>query len=359
LGDVIKSRIAFLDFMRIFAFLSVLVGHKLYPQLAAIANDPSLHITFRYIAEALMPLCVGGAAGVVVFFFISGYIITHVLQQESASEFLIKRAFRIYPLYLFAVLSEALINYFTGAIQFPPASILIPRVLLIGDFTGTPYSLAGVEWTLRVEVMFYLLMGGMKSLGLLKNPKWLPLAFVGCTAFLYAVGPVPAFAGWTDGYMNLYGPFLFAGSIIYLLEHGLASRTHCIASIIVFLVAFLVTIPSLHPNWKDSNYALFACFLFISAWAGRKHIAGGTVVRVLSDVTYAVYLFHNWLWASLEKIVAKAGFISASKDLQIFVALLIVCYLAHRTVERFGIKLGQRVLAVRRKRLPGLEPTAI
>lgn len=66
------SRIAFLDYLRIFAFISVLIGHKFYPQLAAFTADETFHVTARCVVQWLLPLCQGGGAGVVVFFLVSG-----------------------------------------------------------------------------------------------------------------------------------------------------------------------------------------------------------------------------------------------------------------------------------------------
>ena len=105
--------------MRIFAFISVLVGHKIYDKLEFASQNQSLHITIRYLAEALLPLCLGGAAGVIVFFLTSGYIITHVLQKEETAEFIVKRIFRIYPLYIFAVITEALLARIIDGVELP------------------------------------------------------------------------------------------------------------------------------------------------------------------------------------------------------------------------------------------------
>ena len=109
------SRIVFLDYMRIFAFASVLIGHKFYKSLMAALSDPNIHTTlFKTLGEWLAPLCLGGAAGAVVFFLTSGYIITHVLRSEKPGEFLIKRFFRIYPLYVTAIIIETAVNYYIG-----------------------------------------------------------------------------------------------------------------------------------------------------------------------------------------------------------------------------------------------------
>jgi peptidoglycan/LPS O-acetylase OafA/YrhL len=83
-----SSRIVFLDYLRIFAFVSVLIGHKFYAAVVDLSNDRTVHATPRFIADVLLPLVSGGGAGVVVFFLVSGYIITHVLQTERTGEFL-------------------------------------------------------------------------------------------------------------------------------------------------------------------------------------------------------------------------------------------------------------------------------
>src|SRR5476649_2836095 len=126
MSENIKGRIVFLDYMRVFAFMSVMIGHKFYDDLIWMASSPEVHITLRALAQMLMPLCLGGAAGVVVFFLTSGYIITHVLRSEKPGEFLIKRFFRIYPLYVTAIIIETAVNYYIGGAPVPPASTLIP-----------------------------------------------------------------------------------------------------------------------------------------------------------------------------------------------------------------------------------------
>ena len=94
-----NERIVFLDYMRVFAFISVLIGHKFEPEMTAMLSASADHALLNTVTTFLYNICYGGAAGVIVFFITSGYIITHVLQTESSPDFLIKRLFRIYPLY--------------------------------------------------------------------------------------------------------------------------------------------------------------------------------------------------------------------------------------------------------------------
>ncbi|HGC5885481.1 TPA: acyltransferase family protein [Legionella pneumophila] len=139
-----NQRLIFLDWLRIFSFISVLVGHKFINQLQLLSNKESIHESLRVFLKLSVSLCSGGAAGVVVFFLVSGYIITYVLQTQNSFEFLIKRIFRIYPLYIFAVLLQTVL---LNLIEHVPVNlhVLIPQLLLIGDFFHVPLTLNQVE----------------------------------------------------------------------------------------------------------------------------------------------------------------------------------------------------------------------
>ena len=184
------GRLVFLDYLRIFAFASVFAGHKFSAPVQAAAREG---VGWQAAAaRVLWPFIEGGGAGVVVFFLVSGYIITHVLQRERTPEFLVLRAFRIYPLYVVAVLADySLLLAQRGS--WPPAHTLLPQLLLIGDLRGTPYALNGVEWTLRLEVTFYLLMAGCQMLGLVqaRRGRALALLFAGLVVLLHASPPFP------------------------------------------------------------------------------------------------------------------------------------------------------------------------
>jgi peptidoglycan/LPS O-acetylase OafA/YrhL len=355
----IAGRIVFLDYMRVFAFMSVLVGHKLSAPLQAFIADGSQHATFRLIAKLVYPFSVGGAAGVVVFFLTSGYIISHVLQMESPMEFLIKRFFRIYPLYMVAVLLEWLMWNHLNHIPFPPLSVLIPQMLLIGDFFQTPHTLAGVEWTLRIEVMFYAFMALLKMAGFFKNQKWLPLVLLGSACALYLLPQIPGKDVWIHGYFTLYAQFLLMGSLIYLLDSGNANKFVCTVFIGLMFATFLIMLSKLHPVWSQSPFAILAMGVFLSGWAIGGKLPDGKLLRSASDLTYSVYLFHNWLWLYLSLLVESHGLKSVSVSLQVFILLLISCYVVHKAVELQGIKLGRNVLAFYRGRMKARAITVV
>lgn len=342
--DSVKGRIVFLDYMRVFAFVSVLIGHKFFNYLTDFANDANQHATMRAIAEILMPLCQGGAAGVVVFFLTSGYIITHVLQKEVAADFLIKRIFRIYPLYIAAIVMEAAVGNLLTGIPLPDITVFIQRILLIGDFYDTPYALAGVEWTLRIEVMFYLYMFALKLFGAFNHQRLMPAVHLAAAYGLYKLPAFPGPGNWTEGYFNAYAPFLLVGSLLYLAQQRFASRLVCAIGIVAMMYISMDIIATYQPIWKVSNYAAFATLIFLAAFLSRNDLADSKELRLLSDLTYSVYLFHNWSWEYIAIPFKSIGLVGIWEQLAITVVLLAFCYVMHRTVENYGIHLGRPII---------------
>ena len=331
--------------MRIFAFVSVLIGHKFYASLVAALSDPTLHTTFKTIAGWLIPVCLGGAAGVVVFFLTSGYIITHVLRSETPGEFLIKRFFRIYPLYVTAIIIETAVNHYMEGVAIPPASTLIPRLLLLGDYFGVPPALWGVEWTLRIEVAFYVFMAIASKAGLIQHSRYLPLLYLVASAALCIAPNFPSAPGLAYGYFTLYAPFLFVGSLIYLFQKEMADKRTAVVAGLLIITVFLLEIPHLQPSWKDSNYAIIAVLVFLFGFATRQHLPDGKIIRLLSNLTYSVYLFHNWTWYYINFYVEKAGLTIIPSSLQTLIVLFALCYCFHLTIETYGLAAGRRVLS--------------
>lgn len=345
----VVQRVVFLDYLRIFAFVSVLVGHKFYAQLDALAADTGLPVVVRGAIEAFLPLCRGGATGVIVFFLVSGYIITQVLQKETVPAFAIKRIFRIYPLYVCAVLLETWASWEFFGTPLPPWQTMLPRLLLLGDFFDTPYALAGVEWTLRVEILFYAFMALLKAVHVLQRPGLLPVVFVGSALALHALPPFPQVAQWTYGYLTLYAPFLFIGALVYLLEHRLASRLACLAAMGFLFVQFLLRLPQLQPGWAGSHHGMYAMALFGCAWGLRGRLGGNVAVQLLSNLTYSVYLFHNWSWDYLLYSVLRLSTLGYSwpgiaPTLQVLFALFAGCYVSYMLIEQPGIRTGRALL---------------
>lgn len=99
-----------------------------------------------------------GYFGVDLFFIISGFVIVLSTQNDtSITSFLLKRIFRVYPLYLFCLLC---ILFF--APEHYSLHDIIRALFLIQSNYSQPapwfgYSIVFVAWTLSFEVLFYLI----------------------------------------------------------------------------------------------------------------------------------------------------------------------------------------------------------
>lgn len=332
-------RVIFLDYLRIFAFVTVLVGHKFDGPLHAAMADPAS--PWHWPARALWPWVQGGGVGVLVFFLVSGYVITQVLQRERTIEFLIKRVFRIYPLYITAVLVEAAGLWFMG--RPPPWQVLGPQLLLIGDWTGTPYALAGVEWTLRLEVAFYVLMAALHGGGLVRwrQGAWLPWIYAAFIGGLFLLGPFPTHQAWSRGYGTLYFPFLLLGSVVFLRERQVVGW--------VALLGFGAYVFALHyhglqqwqARWLGAHFPDLAVGLFLLLWATRRWLPAHPWVLWWSGLTYAVYLFHNWLVDWLSEALAGVGAGGGTSLALALLALVGLCAGFVRWVEQPAIRCGR------------------
>jgi len=218
---------------------------------------------------------------------------------------------------------------------------MAPKLLLIGDFFEIPNALSGVDWTLRIEILFYVLMAIFKSAGLFANQKLLPLAYLVVSIALYIAPTFPGVGHWNAAYVNAYSLFLFIGALIYLSQQALASRAMCISVGSILLLMFLIKISEFQPSWKESNYAVFALALFLGALHYAPRLKDGFVIRVVSDLTYSVYLFHNWIWQYIEKPVNSLGLSNIYSKLLIALVLFLICYALHNTVEKLGLAVGK------------------
>jgi exopolysaccharide production protein ExoZ len=131
-----------LQYLRAVAALLVVIWHASY-HLWAIRGDNSLLLRTPEIS---------GALGVTLFFVISGYLMATLAVRNTASQFMLHRVIRIYPIYWLVVLTFFCINTLLG---FGFTFDFLSLALMPGD--GRAYPL-GVEWTLPFELSFYLVV---------------------------------------------------------------------------------------------------------------------------------------------------------------------------------------------------------
>lgn len=345
-------RLSFLDLLRVFACMSVLIGHKLYGQYIKYLSDTNHHDSIQIVLEGINPFIQYGGCGLVVFFLISGYIITHVLQKENSSAFIVKRLFRIYPLYWVAVGLSILLNKVIMGADFPPLKAFLVSLSLFGDFFDAPYSLGGVEWSLRLEMLFYVTMSCLRLSGVIDKPITLL-----CLYFLYVtvlpfLPPFPTHTLWANGYVTLYSIFLVIGSTIYIIEKHAGAVAFGGLLILLCLAIYFYLIPLINPITIHSNFALTGFVLFFLTWRYFRHIEIHWIISGLANLTYSVYLFHFWLWDYLHMFYVKINAPEYCSSILIIASLLSICHVMNKYIEKPVVNMGRRV--AKRYFMPGI-----
>jgi peptidoglycan/LPS O-acetylase OafA/YrhL len=161
---------------------SVIFSHSFV--LTGTGVDPS---------RALLPFPISRLA-VLLFFSLSGFLVTGSLLKRGPREFAIARALRLLPgLWAMLFVTAALIAlWFTGATKTPDFWLYVTRnaILLSNAFTiphvfdanPLPNTVNGSLWTLRHEFRCYVGLAVVGALGLLSRRKLL------LTLFVVAVG---------------------------------------------------------------------------------------------------------------------------------------------------------------------------
>jgi len=199
------------------------------------AGCPAIYESFR----------IWGAMGVDIFFCISGFIMVHVISKNLgrkgyAREFLIKRFWRVMPLYwIYTVLAFLFYNFFWGASK----AHLLQSFLFTSMFTDSFFPILRVGWTLFFEMVFYLVCFLLMCL------KKKTLFLIGCMA---ALGVLPFVVeqlgiGATDIGIQFFFIEILYGVIVGIV-YGALHRIPNGVAMGVFTVSILLISPPV-ANW--------------------------------------------------------------------------------------------------------------
>jgi peptidoglycan/LPS O-acetylase OafA/YrhL len=357
----VGQRFAFIDYLKIVAVASVVIAHEFAAERDSFFSKGIFSSDFFNPVQIFLTT---GGGGVSLFFIISGYLITNAASRETPNQFFVRRVFRIYPLYLFTVL----IFIITGRTDLSPMQIFSAGSLL-GDFTGTQLVIGGVDWTLRLEVVFYAFV----FFWLLKfqhkhvNQKF---QVFGLTVVLFALVALPKYpSGWTSGYPAIFFPMFVPGILISIQERqelsNLKSLKHKCIVISGVISSLIVSTTNMHryrPDLQQSSFWVYntsALMIFIFAYLLRRFLKENRVISWLALLTYPIYLFHSWLLDDIEvflirlvsssqlelltNVLSESFYEIASSKAFSTLIFLFACWIASIMLERPLIKLSRAI----------------
>ena len=340
-----SARVDFLDHLRALAAWLVVWDH-LVCMVPSQLQQP-LAVAQWVSARVNQPLGLiqdFGWFGVCLFFLISGFVITHVSQRESARAFAIKRLFRIVPMLAVAVVLALLLSAELRRLATPLT--LLTNVTLLNYWMAPQVVLVGVGWTLAIEIAFYALM--LLSYPLARWPALrsaLLLAVVWLTVW-QAREHGPSFFLFAASVAYL--PYLVAGQVLYLVFHQRSISGHAAVLLAVGVYATLWQgLESIHTEFlrPGNSYLVsfgWALVVFLLAWRMNEQLRAGRVVRWLSGTSYTLYLVHGMVGMAF--IPWAAPWVGMGAAVLLALALVAVLVLGlHVLVERPSLELGRRL----------------
>lgn len=230
-----------------------------------------------------------GAAGVDLFFVISGFIMAKVAGGRCALDFLSQRLWRIYPIWWLAVLARLC---FVGHSDLT-ASRLLASITLWPVWGEYVVPVPPLGWTLSFEMLFYL---GV-TLAIVVRPAF-PLALFGACLFasLHSNAPIFDFLG---------NPMIFEFLFGFCIAR-LPLRPRLGLPLIVLGVAGLVCTPlhvenarliAMDPQLAPVRVLFWGlpCALILYgavALEGSFETRRWNALVLLGDASYSIYLFH-------------------------------------------------------------------
>lgn len=348
------KQIAFLDVLRGLAPLLVLWAHLGGWWLSARQIESPLQQA--WIDNVAAPLHLwqdGGYLGVLIFFLVSGFIITHVSLRETPAEFAIKRFFRILPLYWIAIALIAVLTLVTMRLNLP--MVLGPQdgqLDFIGTatfaswFVGQPAVLS-VGWTLFIELLFYAIVLAFMPMARksMLIASWTALASM-LFVFLCLRGN-PQFEPFLQAWR--YIPFLLLGQAFYLVWAKLTSRVHAFTFGLFAFGAFLFMFsntrgPGLFSPGVEALVSQIMAIVVFGALCFSR-IGDIPPLRFCASISYSLYLFHVPVGSFMLDCLTQLAGQPYKLALPITVtALFVLSWLSFRFLERPLQKLGRALI---------------
>jgi exopolysaccharide production protein ExoZ len=302
LGDTRSHDLRSIQALRAIAALAVVFHHVPYETAVRIGWVGAL------------PESTVGAAGVDLFFVISGFVMVYASdtlfgRRDAARTFILRRIARIVPLY-WAISALLLVEMLLKNHGLPPGFISIEGVL--ASFVFVPYPrptgeigpIHALGWTLNYEMFFYVCF----AVALLSSRRRAVLALASAFAAFVTTGrlfflPQPL-SFWFD---PIILEFCYGMLIALAYREGVRltlrlSLNVVIAAVLAFGASFVfgVVIEWRAVQWGLPCAAVVAGLVLSSAsW---KPGLPGQAFAFLGDASYSLYLMHMILFAMVRPI---------------------------------------------------------
>lgn len=295
------------------------------------------------------------------FFVLSGFLVFSAFEQSEAKRYALRRCVRIYPAYL-AALIVAVIAAVLHAAFVDDLRISLDEVVRymaangvflnfvhpnLGNLFSGQYQVAvnGALWTIKIEVLFYLIVPVLALLVARINALTVLLTMAAIGVFW------PHFVGFTETALGRNFPASMVNQLpgyFHLFAAGIAlSRTVCgqmtVLAMSVLCVVTYVALALFNPFMP--SYYMIVLPIIIYAVMQLPQI---TILK-RNDFSYGLYLFHwpvtQFMVMHFEGMMRDAVFLSVTLAVAVMFSIL-SWFLIERPMIRW-VKTTRRVEAPR------------
>ncbi|NGO51603.1 acyltransferase family protein [Allomesorhizobium camelthorni] len=254
----------------------------------------------------------GGQLGVMLFFALSGFLMSHLYFPERPTPtniwtFFQRRFARVIPLFLAVVLTS-----FALTLVFSHWHFWAYHIKSWQDVVAHLAMMRGdhVLWTVIVEVKFYLMLPALWIFYWLR-PRWFLPLLLGLIAAVFVYQRVVTGPETSVQSVFYAGHYFLAGVVVFVVLKHLpndapwnAAFATALAAVPILYPSFevLVSLPAAGQSlrataqemWSSPIYLIVVAALLAttvkSGWANR--LFGSTPLRFLGAVSYSFYLLH-------------------------------------------------------------------
>jgi peptidoglycan/LPS O-acetylase OafA/YrhL len=302
-----------LDGIRAISIFLVLGSH------AKLTNYINLNINNISITNYLF----NGILGVVIFFVLSGFLITYLLIYENRKnndinikKFYIRRLFRIFPVYYLNIIFLIFFSYFTD-FNLGLREVII-SLFCLGDFFSTQWVMSHY-WSLSIEQQFYLFWPFVVKYSInntkfffiliflltILSPIFRVIFFYNGLIFLKNFSIFSNIQSLTIGTLFAFLYFNYSSTLISILNF----KTSFFRLLFVFVIYLfwvldvsgvlkIVTVP-----FGYTVISLCIGYLIVSLITIKKGISykilNNQVVKFFGKISYSIYIWQQFIFSDI------------------------------------------------------------
>jgi peptidoglycan/LPS O-acetylase OafA/YrhL len=341
------ERLVYLDVWRIFAVSLVILSH--------LTVNPAIKAWFA--DYGLLWLGGFGYVGVLIFFFISGYVVARRAREEVAAtgtfsirQFYIRRALRIIPPLMFYVGTLLVLNA-AGIIRFPLVAGIESVAYLCNNIRAQCEWYGGHTWSLAFEEQYYLLFPSvfcLVALGRRLRAIYLlvPIALA-LVPMIYPFGWIGR-SGWVVIYLLFCSGYLLAmhDSLLQMIQRR-AVVPFALAAVSIFVMPTVLFGLAVFDKRLNILYVIAIPVMVLTSERCRVLWTS----RVVSSISrYGAATYSLYLWQQLATSELFSGSAPIFEVMAVG-ACVVMAGISYKYAETPIIRLASKFTGFRRARL--------